>query len=172
MEKCFFALLIFSFFFGCATTQKSKAPVNRDKAEPETQILEDFDPVELKDDDFVVPAKVNDFVAPGKIQTEYPNAVPFANADSGEVKTVRVRGYRIQIGAFKNQEDAETVHREAMLNFENDNVYLIFEPPNYKIRVGDFEARRDAEGLLQKAISMGFKDAWIVKTLVGKEVRK
>lgn len=172
MKRSFFVLLLFSFFFGCATTQKSTAPSNQGKAEPEMKPVEDFDPVKLKDDDFVIPAKVNDFVVTGKKQTESSNAVTTATIDSGAVKTVQVRGYRVQIGAFRNQEDAEKVRREAMLNFENANVYLIFEPPNYKIRVGDFESRRDAEGLLQKAISMSFKDAWIVRTLVEKKVKK
>lgn len=159
---------VFLLGVGCAATRK---PVSKEE-KPEVKLVEDFDPMTLTDDDFIVTPRYKE-PRPGEKYTfaraDSTHPVP---GDSGNVKMIHIQGYRIQVGAVTNQEDAVELRRQAMLNFGDANVYLIFEPPYYKIRVGDFERRRDAESFQKKAVKLGYRDAWIVRTVIEKKVRQ
>ena len=48
----------------------------------------------------------------------------------------------------------------------NDSVYVEFETPNYKVRVGDFINRDSAELLQKELLKMGYKTAWILRTRI------
>jgi len=155
------------YLFGCAGT----TPVSKTKAEGKSGIpakegvsqVEDLNPQALPDQLFVV--KEN----PQSVQTSSAKNEQAVSAPQGqsEKETVKmVPGYRIQIAALSNQDEAMDIRREAMLKFANQEAYLIFDPPYYKIRVGDFLTRYDAEKLQKEAIKMGYKDAWIVRTNV------
>ncbi|WP_141655184.1 hypothetical protein [Candidatus Kryptonium thompsonii] len=52
--------------------------------------------------------------------------------------------------------------------FQSQKVYIIYEPPNYKVRVGDFERLQDASVLRKFLIENGFKYAWIVNDRIKK----
>jgi hypothetical protein len=47
-----------------------------------------------------------------------------------------------------------------------EKIYLIFESPNYKVRVGDCRSFDEAKLLKQEVIDSGFPEAWIVKSNV------
>jgi hypothetical protein len=49
-----------------------------------------------------------------------------------------------------------------MAMFPEQGVYLMFQSPYYKVRVGDFRTRMDAEGFKQKLLDE-FPDAFVVK---------
>ncbi len=159
--------LVALYLFGCAGT----APVSKTKGEgksgaavkKEVSQIEDLNPQALPDKLFVV--KEN----PQSTQTSSGKSEQKASSQQAqsEKKTIKmVPGYRIQIAALSNQDEAMDIRKEAMLKFANQEVYLIFDPPYYKIRVGDFLTRYDAEKLQKEAIKMGYKDAWIVRTKV------
>ena len=44
--------------------------------------------------------------------------------------------------------------------------YRVFDPPFYKVRVGDFINWYDAEKLQKLAIQKGFREAWVIRTKV------
>jgi len=153
---------------GCATTKKGVSPEGK---APATGIVEDFDPMTLTDDDFKIPPKSEAAPAAQPADTTAAGPKQAAAERAGRrVRKVKVPGYRIQIAAVSNQQDAMNIQREAMLKFEDVNVYLVFEPPFYKVRIGDFERRFDAEEYQRKAIAAGYRDAWIVRTTIVKEV--
>ena len=79
----------------------------------------------------------------------------------------KVPGYQVQIAALSNQEESMEIRRSAMLKFTED-VYLIFDSPYYKVRVGNCITRNQAEDLQRKAVRLGFPDAWIIRTTVEK----
>jgi hypothetical protein len=163
-------LLIILVVFGCSSTQKTIKQEQQNPKKPKIKMVEDLDPVALADDNFVIKPKFKEPKPDKNISYFQKDSTVSVESDSEMVKIINVRGFRIQIGQVINEEDASEIRREAMLTFENANVYLIFDAPNYKIRVGDFEKRRDAEELQDKAISLGYKDAWIVPTMIEKEV--
>ena len=74
-------------------------------------------------------------------------------------------GFRIQI-LMASGNDALDITEEAKLNFEEKYpdipVYLTFGEPNYRVRVGDFRTRLEAESFLQKIIRK-YPGAWVTQ---------
>ncbi len=71
------------------------------------------------------------------------------------------RGYRVQIVSTQDVDQAENVADRAM-EFFNQPVYIVFESPYYKVRVGDFLRDLDAMDVERKARLNGYPGAWIV----------
>jgi len=76
-----------------------------------------------------------------------------------------IEGYRVQVFATQDRNKADQLQKELMLKF-NENIYIIFEAPNYKLRVGDFLDRDDAEALRLKLLSSEFPSSWIIRTRI------
>jgi hypothetical protein len=156
-------------FAGCATTKTGPVtkptPPAKGEALATVQQVEDLNPEVLPDSIFQVQQKV----PLSKEETQTVREQGQAEEVPREV-VVEKPGYRVQIAALSSQDEAMQIKKEAMLKFGDQGVYLIFDPPFYKIRVGDFVSRYDAEKLQQKAIQLGYKDAWIVRTRV--KIRK
>jgi len=73
--------------------------------------------------------------------------------------------FRIQIGATELFGDARREKKIAEEVFDLP-VFLDYEVPYYKLRVGSFADRRSAEQYLQKAKMAGYKTAWVVTVRV------
>ncbi len=71
-------------------------------------------------------------------------------------------GWRVQILASTVDHQARKAQREAEAKFK-EGVYLIYDPPMYKVRVGNCETRKIAQELRQFAVALGYRDAWIVR---------
>jgi len=74
-------------------------------------------------------------------------------------------GFRIQIFMESGNEalsQAETVKENFTKKFSDVDPYLIFAAPYYRVRVGDFRTRIEAEKFLQK-ISRTYPNAWVIK---------
>jgi len=76
-----------------------------------------------------------------------------------------IDGYRIQIfyDAGNNSHlRATKVAEEYQLLYPGDTAYVLFHEPNYKVRIGDFRTRLDAEGVLQDVIS-DYPNAFVIQ---------
>jgi hypothetical protein len=82
--------------------------------------------------------------------------------DSTIVQEEMIQGYRIQIFSSSNIDDANAAKKGAEAKFPNDSVYIVFDTPVYKVRVGDFVNRYDASQRLPEFVDKGYRDAWIV----------
>lgn len=71
-----------------------------------------------------------------------------------------VQGFRVQI-FLGEPEEASRVKFDFMEEYDRMGVYSLFESPYWKIRVGDFESRREAERFLKKLRGQ-FPGAFIV----------
>ena len=78
-------------------------------------------------------------------------------------------GYRVQVLATRYIERADSL-AIIMKNTINDSVYVDFEAPNYKVRVGDFIDRASAESLQQDLVQMGYNSAWVLRTRINSQV--
>ena len=76
-----------------------------------------------------------------------------------------VKGYRIQVMISENLEDLIEV-KNNLEKIIKEKIYIQFELPNYKLRVGNFSNRKKAELYLSKIIRLGYKSAWIIPTLI------
>jgi hypothetical protein len=77
----------------------------------------------------------------------------------------KIVGWRIQIffdSGNNSKSKAYSKKGEFMAMHPDVSVYLMFQSPYYKVRVGDFRTRMDAEGFKQKIIGT-FTDAFVVK---------
>lgn len=77
----------------------------------------------------------------------------------------KLEGFRVQIfydsgNNSKNRAFAKKSQFLAM--YPEIGAYLSFQSPNYKVRVGDFRTRLDAEGFKAKIVGT-FTDAFVVK---------
>ncbi len=150
-------ILVFTLLaLACAGGQKTTRPSKTSKVTRDMSgMKEDFNPIDLNDDDLPI-EDVYESVGGDANAPENARA-----ASSDTVGT----GYRIQIIQTTEPDEARDVQSDAILRFDND-VYRIFDPPFYKVRVGDFVNWNDAESLQKLAIQKGFRDAWVVRTQV------
>jgi hypothetical protein len=86
------------------------------------------------------------------------------------VKSVS-EGYRVQVLATRYYERADSL-AVLMKNTVSDSVYVDFEAPNYKVRVGDFIDRESAESLQQDLVQMGYNSAWILRTRINSQASR
>lgn len=73
-----------------------------------------------------------------------------------------VTGYRIQLYATNDIDEANARKAGAEAAFPNEWFYIEYDPPTYKLRAGNFLSRSEAEMFLQTLQSTGYPDAWIV----------
>jgi len=59
-----------------------------------------------------------------------------------------------------------------MKNTVSDSVYVDFETPNYKVRIGDFIERESAESLQQDLVQMGYNSAWILRSRINSQASR
>ena len=78
-------------------------------------------------------------------------------------------GYRVQVLATRYFERADSL-AVIMKNTIRDSVYVDFDAPNYKVRVGDFIDRDSAESLQQDLVQMGYNSAWILRSRINSKV--
>ncbi len=116
---------------------------------------EDFNPAELDDDDIKIEES-------GESGTNIDDILGGSSAAPAD--TIG-NGYRIQIIQTTDPEEARAVQKDAIVRFEYD-VYRVFDPPYYKVRVGNFVTWDDAEQVQKLAIRKGFRDAWVIRTKI------
>ncbi len=76
-----------------------------------------------------------------------------------------IPGYRIQIffdSGSNSSDRAKRVKDSFALLYPDIPAYVSWKAPNYRVRVGDWRTRLDAERALQH-IMMDFPNAWVIK---------
>ncbi len=76
-----------------------------------------------------------------------------------------IDGFRIQIfeeSGNRSSTQAREVMSEFSLKYREIPVYLTWQAPNFKVRVGDFGTRMEAEGFLKK-IKRDYPIAWVIR---------
>ena len=117
----------------------------------------------------------SDFILPSDFADNPPNLPNVVlpsfddNDDSESVSDIdftnSVKGYRIQIMISENEKDLINVKQKLELIIK-ESIYIKFELPNYKLRVGNFDSRKKAETYRNKVIQLGYRSAWVVPTLI------
>ena len=116
----------------------------------------DFNPNKLKDPEFNWPVIINVINSEGQENDKQ------IITDS---TLIIVEGYRIQLLATQDRFNAEKFKSELEEIYEN-KIYIIFEAPNYKVRIGDFIDRKSAEEMRKKLFNKGFATAWIIRSKI------
>lgn len=84
-----------------------------------------------------------------------------------------VRGYRIQLFSLRDKKAADEAKRrleKQLADLPGARIYIDHESPYYKVRVGDYRTKAEAEQRMKTLRDRkGFSDAWIVETLIEPE---
>lgn len=70
--------------------------------------------------------------------------------------------FQIQIMSTSDPEQAEDMRQQALLVFPGEHVEVVWDPPNYKVRVGALVTQEAAVDLKRRALRLGFQNAWVV----------
>ena len=73
-------------------------------------------------------------------------------------------GYRVQIFSASNRGSAENASKDARTALERDDIYVVFEPPYFKVHVGDFTTKEDADKFVETARKRGYDTPFPVRT--------
>lgn len=91
----------------------------------------------------------NDFQSGESSITIYPDS------------TVSRFGYRVQIGAFEDKNSADKLAESALLKTDLP-IYVEYRTPFYRVRVGDFTEKSEAEECVKLLKEKGFNEAlWV-----------
>jgi hypothetical protein len=61
-----------------------------------------------------------------------------------------IPGYRIQVANSNNRNEVFAVKTKIYQQYPELKPYIIYQPPNYKLKVGNFKTAEEAEPYLQK----------------------
>lgn len=150
-----------------AACSSSKPAVNVDPVDMPEDLIEVFDPSPYAD-------------TPPPTEVEITHDVPAALMDGSRIETEtraprRMPGYRIQVFSSLDRQQADQALQQALVWWTNraedpnDHapVYLEYEQPRYKVRIGDYTSRDEATELLYPARDM-FPSAFIVPSMIVK----
>ena len=73
-------------------------------------------------------------------------------------------GFRVQISSLSARGSAENVQEQARVQLGRDDVFIVSELPYFKVLVGNFLMRNDAEILLKEVKKKGYETAFIIQT--------
>jgi hypothetical protein len=79
-----------------------------------------------------------------------------------------IEGFRIQIffdSGNNSKTKAESIYEGFKAKYPDVGAYLSFKSPNYKVRVGDFRTRLDAQRFLNEIITE-YPNAWIIADMI------
>ncbi|MFH1686069.1 MAG: SPOR domain-containing protein [bacterium] len=125
-----------------------------------------FDPLEMPADREVVPAahpRSGQVGVPAGGSDVVPKPGSAAAADAaGLLDTAGLHGqiFRVQLLATQLYGEAQQTRRTAEEIFDRP-VHVDYEVPYFKVRVGDFADRDEAEEYLMTAKSAGYSKAWV-----------
>ncbi len=80
----------------------------------------------------------------------------------------KIQGWRVQIynsSGVDSRKEAEEIRRKFLERYPDATVYVIYQPPFFKIRVGDFRTREDAY-MLYKQIVNDFPISYLVNDMI------
>lgn len=80
--------------------------------------------------------------------------------------SVSVMGYRVQVYTGSSYDDAVRRRTELAETFGATPADIVFDPPYYKIRIGGFRTKPEAERYRDTLRAAGIPEAWVVRAPV------
>lgn len=155
LPYCFVMLAAF-LITGCATTEHVKVEED-ENVEALNRFERTFNPADY---DPEIPFE----------RTDLEKILPIPEEPT-EVSSVTeiVSGFRVQVSFTDNIEHASKIKNDVSTLFADQSVYVVYEAPYYKVRVGDFLNRPEANITLRELVERGYKDAWVVPDKVRRQ---
>lgn len=167
--------LIFALALVCAIAFVMCTPMPRKKAPAVDKTNEPYD---FTKEGTIPPAKAGNIEKEADIEEiavkddalDYEEVAPqidstFVVVDKTPKQLVMRDGFRVQVFAAGTSVYAEEVRQTVERQFSLP-AYVTPVDDMYKVRIGDFTTREEAEKFLVRCREGGYKDAWIVETQV------
>ena len=81
------------------------------------------------------------------------------------IRITTQEGYRLQIFESSSVEETNRTLRKFERSLK-DSVYMVFEAPLYKLRLGNFVTKKEAEKQKENLKKKGYKNIWIVRSRI------
>ena len=161
----FFSLLIIS----CSASTPGRYGKNENKGEKETkknaevkknENTENFDLTPYRATFDVEKKEKRSKIVKPDIWYGYKTS---AGSDTSAPQIInQVNGYRVQVFSTDNLQEADSIRTELYLKTNQKAVYITFEPPFYKVKVGDFIKNSEAKDLSFKLNQIGYTEARVI----------
>lgn len=76
------------------------------------------------------------------------------------------KGYRLQVLNTRSRDDAFKTKANLLSNFPDEKVYVLYQSPYFKVRIGNFVNRDDAEDFKNQLSSYSTQPAYVVQDMV------
>jgi len=168
--------LITLLIYSCGTStssryEKKEEEVEKKKPVKKVEISEDFDitpyrtKIEIKEKEKTIQQDLIPWYgyeddSLKEAENESLEIIP----DSTEVSTAS--GFRVEVISTDDLEEANSIRSEIYFKTNQKAVYIIFDPPFYRVQVGDFLNREEANQLLFKLNQMGYTNARVIQETV------
>ena len=154
-ESC--ALLVFTlsflFIYGCSGSGETERNENKETTLKEflSKYEKTFDPSDYDENVNIIKEEEKRRQIIEEVELNYSTAIPET-----------IPGFRVQILLTQDIEHAQQTKENITTLLIEEWVYIVYDSPNYKVRVGDFTDRSSANQLGKKLIDAGYKNSWIV----------
>jgi hypothetical protein len=154
-------------FIGCSASTGSRYETkNESKTEAPDEVTkevtEDFDITSYRTE--------IDIEAPPIATDELPPDVWYGYEDSlvdiPKQIVGTTDGYRVQVLSTDDIDEANRIRAEIYERTARKEVYIVFEPPFYKVKVGDFTSKTEADNLRFKLNQLGYTESKVVQETV------
>ena len=145
LKKIMKSILVFIIFFLFSTTmfgqdESLSFPADTVSNETDTSVMKlDFKTIQK-----------------GQVQVKKSKALDeiteFVSKNKNTLESVRMEGYRIQI-YFNENKSVALGQKASFLSSHSHKAYLDYLAPNYRVRVGNFRTKLEAEKLKQELLS-------------------
>jgi hypothetical protein len=76
------------------------------------------------------------------------------------------KGYRIQVLSTNRRDEAFKVKTDLLTGFPDQKSYIIFQSPNFKVRIGNFLKRSEAENFRRQLVKLYPQGGYIVEDAI------
>jgi len=151
----FFILPIFLFFVSCSSRSSIK-DIEKEDIRKEKE--------KLKEPVIVTLQGYEKAFNPAKYNLDYKESTvgtSGSNTPSSSLKRTST-GYRIQVLIASEFDECQQRRKDLQALFPEQKTYIVHEFPFYKLRMGNFKARKDAEAYIEKFDLHNIKNIQIV----------
>ncbi len=152
---------------GCSASTGSRYETKNETkssttTEEKKEIVEDFDITPYQTEIEIVAPPISTDKLPPDVWYGYSASL----VDSTKNITSTTDGYRVQVLSTDDIDEANLVRSQIYEQTSRKEVYVIFEPPFYKVKVGDFTSKSEAENLRFKLNQLGYTESKVVQETV------
>jgi len=110
---------------------------------------------------------LQEFRAENGINPDKARTLSLGKRDRNPEKRMKARGFRVQIFSGPNRQEAYATQERFQKAYPGIDSYVTYSEPNYRVKVGDFRNRADANSFMSalrtqySRVSVFTEDIWV-----------